>query len=291
MPTLSDKSKSFLIKANLLAFILHLSLAIVTGIVSNLELSPAIYLTKITFIYNSSDEGFDLLPRYETYSGYPVNILTTVFFSITAFFHLANVTIFAKTYYKCLEQCFTPTRWLEYFITATIMIGIIAFLTGVRSVLVVIGVSGLIATTMLFGLLSELYNRPRASVDAWTLPTFAMRSVPHFLGYVPYAFAWFIILYSFFGAGGTCEAPDWVWAIVLGQFVLFSTFVIPQIYQLTHPPSKFVRGEYGFILLSFISKAFLGINLLIGGQTLDTWDADNIRNDNTTCDVIDLADL
>ncbi|AEO98297.1 hypothetical protein EQVG_00212 [Emiliania huxleyi virus 207] len=288
MPDLSITRQSILYKLNMIAFVLHLILAIVTGTVGNIHLSPPIYNTKVTFTYNSSDTGFYLDPYYVSYGGYPITALTLVFFVITAFFHLANATFLNDIYISSLELCFTPTRWIEYFITASLMSCTIAYLTGARSVLVIVGVCGLIASTMLFGFMSELYNRPMENVDAWERTTFLKRSIPHFLGYVPYMFAWFMILYSFFGGGGTCAAPTWVWIIIMGQFIQFSLFVIPQLYQLKNPPSKFVRGEYIFIFLSFFAKATLGINLLAGGITLENFDA-GVIDSNTTCDVIDLA--
>ncbi|AET42570.1 hypothetical protein EXVG_00221 [Emiliania huxleyi virus 202] len=288
MPEISKTRQSILFKLNMIAFALHLILAIVTGTVGNINLAPPIYNTKVTFTYNSSETGFSLDPYYVSYGGYPITALTVVFFVLTAFFHLANATFLNETYISCLELCFTPTRWIEYFLTASLMSCTIAYLSGSRSVLVIVGVCGLIASTMLFGFISELYNRPRETVDAWERSTLLKRSVPHFLGYVPYLFAWFIILYSFFGSGGTCAAPAWVWVIILAQFIQFSLFVIPQLYQLKNPPSKFIRGEYYFIFLSFFAKATLGIILLAGGITLENFDAGAI-DPNITCDIIDLA--
>ncbi len=289
MSVLSDKNKKWLFVSNLLACCLHTALAIVTGVIGNLSLSPAIYNTDIEFIYNSSSSGYELDPFYISYGGFPVTILTMLFFIITASFHLLNVTIFKHVYFDALELCFTPTRWLEYFITATIMSTIIAYLTGVRSVMVIVAVAGLIATTMLFGFMSELYNRPLPSSDEWDRHTLTKRIVPHLLGYIPYLFAWFLILYAFFGTGATCAAPSWVWAIIIGQFVMFTLFIIPQLYQLTHRPSKFVYGEYGFIILSFIAKAYLGINLLAGGLTLDNFDEFAGDVINGSCLVLDVA--
>lgn len=288
MPKLTQKTESFLTLANLTACGLHLILAIVTGAVGNMNLAPPIYNTKVTFVYNSSESGFELDPYYVSYGGYPITALTLVFFVITSFFHLGNAVIWSDHYLNGLENCETPSRWLEYFITASLMSCTIAYLTGARSVLVIVGVCGLIASTMTFGYLSELFNRPLDDIDGWDRPRFRERAIPHFMGYIPYSFAWFMILYSFFGGGGTCAAPAWVWIIIMGQFIQFSLFVIPQLYQLRQPPSKYVKGEYIFIFLSFFAKATLGINLLAGGITLDNFDTGTI-DANNTCDIIDVA--
>ena len=285
MVQLSDAWIGVLIRLNLAAFIFHLALAIVTGVVGNLDMRPPIYTTKNTFVYNATTTGFTLLPRYEEVGdGFPVTILTLSFFTITSFFHLLNVTVFANLYFGSLERCYTPTRWFEYFVTASIMISIIAFLSGTRDVISIAMISGLIASTMLFGFLSELVNRP-ASETEWEEERLLVRLAPHLFGYVPYVFAWTTILYTFIGSGGICSAPKWVIAIIFAQLILFSLFVVPQLYQIMHAPSKFVRGEVAFIVLSFISKAVLGIILLTGGLAQDKFKMrDNI--DLSECDAI-----
>lgn len=71
---------------------------------------------------------------------------------------------------------------------------------------------------------------------------------------------------------------------------MFSSFVFPQLYQLLRPPSDFYKGELGFIALSFVSKAFLGITLLAGGIASDTFNAfGKIDLNETNCDLRDVA--
>ena len=288
--TLGTTRVKLLIRLNLLAALLHLVLAIVTGVLGNLNLRPPIYTTKNTFVYNSSSTGFELIPRFEKTGGFPVTALTVAFFTITSFFHLSNIIAWPKVYFGYLERCQTPSRWAEYLITASIMASVLSFLTGQRDAMMIANTTGLISTTMLFGYLSERFNRPRNGGDAWETSSFFERSIPHFCGYVPYIFAWTAILYSFFGGGGTCAAPKWVWAIIIAQLVLFSLFIFPQLYQLYNPPKKFVRGEVAFIILSFVSKAVLGIILLVGGLTKENFDAfDNLDRNTTNCDIVDIA--
>lgn len=287
LPTILPDSKARLILIlNLVAFLLHLGLAIATGIIGNLDLSPAVYETRNKLIYNSSSTGFTLEPQYrKSGGGFPVTILTLVFFVVTSSFHLGNATFLAATYFGGLEVCTTPTRWLEYFITASLMMAIIAFLSGLRDVMTLSLVSGLIAATMLFGFMSELVNRP-LSASRWNIESVWHRLVPHFAGYVPYAFAWTAVILSFLDS--ICAAPSWVIAIIFAQLGLFTSFVGPQIYQIVQPPSKFYRGEIGFIILSFISKSVLGILLLAGGMSQEEFD-DFKGFDDTDCNIYDEA--
>ena len=290
MPTvpLSDGQELLLQRLNAAAFLLHLSLAIVSGVVGNLALSPPVYEVKNTFQYNSSSTGFLIIPRFVEEGGFPVTILVILFFSLTAMFHAANITCLSAVYFDGIENCATPTRWVEYTLTASIMSTIIAYLSGLRDEASLIAVAALVGTTMLFGGLVELVARP-ASEGAWR-DDISVRVLPHFMGYMPYIFAWLLILYSFFGSGGACAAPAFVYAIVVGQFVLFSAFVFPQLYQLYHPPRDFYKGELGFITLSFISKALLGILLLTGGLAQENFDSfTSLKLNDTNCDVRDVA--
>jgi len=288
---LSDNQLKWLISTNLLACMLHLALAVLTGSIGNLALEPPVYIVKNTFVFNSSSAGFELVPRLEAAGGFPVTVLTLTFFVVTSAFHLGNVAVWPTLYFDSLEACTTPTRWLEYSLSASLMASIIAFLSGMRDQMMIALTAGLIGTTMTFGFLSELLNRPAAAGDRWESGgSFAKRAVAHFAGYISYIFAWSAILFSFFGGGGACAAPTFVWMVVLGQFILFSSFVVPQLYQLSHPPSDFYKGELGFIALSFVSKAFLGITLLAGGIASDTFDAfDHTDLNETNCDIKDLA--
>ena len=104
-----------------------------------------------------------------------MTVLVVVFFAITAFFHLANVSILASVYLAGLETCSTPTRWCEYTITATLMSTIIAYLSGLRGDASLVAVAGLIASTMLFG---ALRGAPFHSCRCEEMPLTALRRLP-----------------------------------------------------------------------------------------------------------------
>lgn len=74
---LSEGQELLLQRLNAAAFLLHLSLAIVSGVVGNLALSPPVYEVKNTFQYNSSSTGFLIIPRFVEEGGFPVTILAS----------------------------------------------------------------------------------------------------------------------------------------------------------------------------------------------------------------------
>jgi len=164
-----------------------------------------------------------------------------VFTFVTASFH---------TYYLlAMNTHDSSIRFLEYFVTASIMIVVIAILIGIRDVFTLIGAGSLIATTMIFGYLEEKVEgvSPR----------------PHYLGYVPYVAAWVILSWQFIRVAiGNEDIPDFVIAIFVGEVLLFSCFGYVQFHYMDAPNKLEMEGAYN--LLSLTSKMLL-VWLCVGG--------------------------
>ena len=58
-----------------------------------------------------------------------------------------------------------PARWWEYSVSASLMVVLIAMLTGLRDVGALIALFGVNAAMILFGLVMERVNRPGLPVD------------------------------------------------------------------------------------------------------------------------------
>ena len=85
------------------------------------------------------------------------------------------------------------------------------------------------------------------------------RATPHLLGYIPQCGAWFILLWMFFDRPEDApEPPMFVYALVLTELVLFFSFGGIQLYQQLSPPSKYIRGEVAYMVMSFVAKGSLG---------------------------------
>ena len=151
-------------------------------------------------------------------------------------------------------------RFVEYCISASIMLTGIGIITGLRDTYSLIGVFMLCFTTMLFGILTEMLSRPESSrkwvgdpdpvewkaykcdVFLSKLQSYMWRMTPHFMGWFPYISAWYIVLNNFWRQ--IDELPEnlqdrmpWFvsWA-VYGTFVTFTSFSFCQIrYQWTKP--------------------------------------------------------
>lgn len=157
---------------------------------------------------------------------------------------LTHFTYFFDQYYnEKTESLGVQYRYIEYSITAPIMMIVISMLIGIRDVYTLVLLAGLINATMLFGFAQSRRNHNH---DA------------HYLGWVPYIIGWavFWAFYVQVSDADTNEVPSWVIGIIIGEFLLFSSFGAVQMYYLGKPEDK--DSEDGLNnLLSLLSKFVL----------------------------------
>lgn len=257
---------------NVAMCVFHLTLMTTTLTLGKLDLKIPIYSTNLTFVENTSgDDGprFQLIPEYVEYSHIYLTLLTASFFLCSALAHGGNATLWRSFYERELGLCRVTTRWIEYFFSASIMIFIIAFNAGIREYLLLLAITALIATTMCFGLLTEMYARP-VSDTTWSQP-FAQRFLFHGLGYIPQISAWVLILFNFY-SDATQNPPDFVYIIVWTELGLFFSFGLVQLYQMLRGPKDYYKGEIMYQWLSVIAKGLLGMLLLSNVLILSSFD-------------------
>lgn len=239
---------------NIALFIFHASLALLMA-TANWSLSVPVYRTTLKFgnsglVPEASEAAFAL---YYTR-------LTCTFFLISAVFHFGSATLWQASYITLMEHKLSPFRWLEYFFSASIMFALLAYPCGVLTVEALVPCVGLIATTMLFGSAAEWTSRPRAD-NEWSNPL-RVRLQPHLWGYVPQVTAWSVVLFAFSSnATGENKPPDFVYTIVVSEFILFWSFGLVQLSTLVRPPDRYTDGEYAYQALSLVSKGLLGLIL------------------------------
>jgi hypothetical protein len=243
----------------------HTALATITLVLGNRDLSIPLYKTVLTF-KNATElnvtDGWSVVPEYRETFGFPMTIFVATFFIISAVFHLLNATLLRDYYLRELAQCRTPTRWAEYFLSAPVMIAILAVTLGERDRSTLLALVVLVAITMPFGYWVEWMGVPR-SADEWTHPL-STRLLPWVLGHVPQTTAWFLLLVLFYdgSAGAADRIPPFVYIIVWVEAVLFFSFGAASFWSQWGPPRLFYRGEQLFQILSLLSKGLLGGLLL-----------------------------
>lgn len=252
---------------NAVLALFHAALAALTLSLGNRDLEVDVYKSGIDFRYvneSMSGEGqpWELIPVFIPSGTLAFTWWVASFFILSSFFHLMNCTLLRSYYLGCLELCYTPTRWIEYFFSASVMIVIIAYSLGIRDRDTLISVAALVATTMTFGYWVEIVGRP-ASADEWAY-RLRSRLLPWVLGHIPQTVAWGLIILRFYDGSLTNEdrAPAFVHVILWLEFVLFFSFGAASLASQLYPPRLFYRGEIVFQVLSLVSKGSLGILLI-----------------------------
>lgn len=173
-------------------------------------------------------------------------------------------------------------RFLEYSLSASLMLMAIGMITGLRDYNSMLGVFMLSFTTMFMGMITEMLSRPE-SPDKWVgdpdsvkwskftwrffaakFRSYSWRMFPHFIGWFPYSAAWIIVLGNFFRqiddlpSDQQDRIPWFVpWAIY-GTAVVFTSFSFVQVrYQWT-APKHYWRSELIYGALSLSAKTYLG---------------------------------
>jgi len=172
-----------------------------------------------------------------------------LFMSSAAHFAVASPWVF-PWYVKNLKKGGNYARWIEYSFSASLMIVIIAMLTGVYDIGAIILIFALNATMILFGWMMELHNQSTANTN-WT--SFIFGSIA---GIVP----WIVIAIYLFGAGGDDGGPPgFVYGIFASIFVFFNVFAVNMVlqYRKTGRWKDYLFGESVYVWLSLFAKSAL----------------------------------
>lgn len=227
-------------RLNLLAGLLHLvSALLVLGLANGFALP-------VVARYMAGQPGTN---RYQlvTYGHVSMALLIGLFFALSALAHFAVAGPLRASYELHLDSGRNPYRWLEYSLSASIMIVAVAQLTGVTDVAALVALVGLNASMIGFGWMQERYERPGGSLQ------------PFWLGCAVGAVPWVAIGVYLFSPGASQHAPDFVYGIYFSIFALFNCFAVVQFLQYRQIGrfSDYVVGERTYIVLSFIAKSLL----------------------------------
>ena len=187
----------------------------------------------------------------------PVGLAVAIFLGLSAFFHfLVASPQFFPRYAAGLAQSRNYFRWVEYSISSSVMIVLIAQICGVSDVVALVSIFGVNASMILFGWLQEKYETP--GNGGW---------IPFIFGCIAGIIPWLGLLFYVLAIGGPgdTKAPAFVYGIVISLFVLFNTFAIVQYlqYKKVGKWSDYIRGEKTYITLSLVAKSALAWQIFI----------------------------
>ena len=137
-----------------------------------------------------------LVPRPETLVEVRIGLAVAAFLFLSSIAHFAVVSPWVYPWYsRQVRLGANPARWIEYSLSSSLMIVIIAMLVGIYDIAALISIFGVNACMILFGWVMERYNLGRPTVD-WIAYWFGA-----FAGVVP----WIAIGVYLFGAGAGCR--------------------------------------------------------------------------------------
>lgn len=182
----------------------------------------------------------------------PIAPLIYIFFLLTAVFHsLVLIPQVNKYYVQQLNKGRNAFRWIEYSLTSSLMIIVIALFFGIYDVtlLTLIGITN--ANMNFSGLLMERINKSHKTVK-W---------LPYLQGCLSGISTWIpIITYLAYSAGESNLFPKFVIGVLVSYFFFFNTFAVNMLLQFGKV-GKWKEpffSEYIYILLSLASKSLLG---------------------------------
>jgi len=178
--------------------------------------------------------------------------------SAVAHFLLASPRLY-PWYVHNLKRGINYLRWYEYTFSASLMIVVIAMLSGVYDLAALILIFALNATMLFFGLMMEVHNQTTEKTN-WMAYIFGCIA-----GIVP----WIVIAIYFIGSisNSTETVPTFVYYI-LGSLFLFFFFgfglnMFLQ-YKKVGPWRSYLFGERMYIILSLVAKSALAWQVFFG---------------------------
>ena len=184
----------------------------------------------------------------------PIGWAVAVFLSLAALDHLVTATVARSTYERDLRRGINRFRWVEYSVSATVMVVLIGFYSGITGINAVIAVAGANVAMILFGWIQELMNPPGRSTTTM---------LPFWFGTVVGLAPWVSIAVNI---AGSATVPGFVYGIVVAQVLLFFSFGLNQWLQYREVGrwSDYAYGEKVYLVLSLVAKSLLAWQIFGG---------------------------
>lgn len=187
------------------------------------------------------------VPAAEPLFDVRIGVAIAVFLALAAIDHLVTATAARGIYESDLHNGINRFRWVEYSFSATIMVILIGFYSGITNITSVIAVAGANVAMILFGWLQERMNPPGRATTTM---------LPFWFGTIAGIAPWIAIAVQIVGSE---TVPGFVYGIVVVQFVLFFSFGLNQWLQYRGVGrwTDYVFGEKAYLVLSLVAKSLL----------------------------------
>jgi hypothetical protein len=183
----------------------------------------------------------------EPFADLPIGRAVAVFLALAALDHLLTSTVLRRVYERDLRRGINRFRWIEYSLSATLMIVLIGSYSGITDIAAVLGVIGANVGMILFGWLQERMNPPGRT--STTMMPFWFGTV---VGLAPWVAIWVNVV-------GADTVPGFVYGIVIAEGVFFFSFGLNQWLQYRGVGrwADYAVGEKTYLVLSLVAKSVL----------------------------------
>ncbi|CAB4803709.1 MAG: hypothetical protein F2873_00285 [Actinobacteria bacterium] len=184
----------------------------------------------------------------------PIGPAVAVFLALAAIDHLLTATVLRGAYEGDLRRGINRFRWVEYSLSATLMIVLIGSYSGITDIAAVIGVIGANVAMILFGWVQERMNPPGRATTTM---------MPFWFGTLAALAPWVAIWVNVIGAD---TVPGFVYGIVVAEQVFFFSFGLNQWLQYRGVGrwSNYLYGEKVYLVLSLVAKSVLAWQIFGG---------------------------
>lgn len=226
---------------NLIAGSVHAAQAIAIAVLANSFSLP------VQATYMAGPPGANVAHQPVTLFSVPFAGVIVAFFALSALAHFSVAGMAWKSYQSHVLRGRNPYRWLEYSLSASLMIILIAMLVGINDIAALVALVGVNASMIGFGWMQERYEEPGAGLG------------PFWIGCVVGIVPWIAITTYLVGPGAAQHAPGFVYGIFFSLFVLFNCFAINQWlqYKRVGKWKNYLVGERAYITLSLVAKSVL----------------------------------
>jgi hypothetical protein len=195
----------------------------------------------------------EITPLFEVSLAWGVAIF--LFVSAAAHLLISSPGIY-PWYLRNLDRQRNYARWIEYSISSSVMVVLIAMLVGISDVAALLALAGVNASMILFGLLQEKYETPGESVS-W---------LAYWFGVLAGAIPWIAIGIYLVSPGTDIAPPGFVYAIFFSLFAFFNIFAVVMVlqYKKVGRWADYGFGESTYVLLSLVAKSALAWQVFAG---------------------------
>ena len=238
--------------ANLRRWNIALSVLHAAQAVAVLLLASSFAIT-VTSTFPTGPPGTEA-PAPEALFDVSISLAIAVFLALAALDHFLIGTVLRGRYEADLRRGINRIRWMEYSVSATIMIVLIGFYNGITDIATIIVIIGANVAMILFGWIQEAMNPPGR--ERTTM-------LPFWFGTVAGIAPWIAILVNLLGAE---TVPGFVLGIFVSLFIFFMSFGLNQYLQYKEigPWRSYAYGEKVYLVLSLAAKSLLAWQIFGG---------------------------